>query len=174
MKKVLRIIGNVVFYLIIIIIIIAAITLGKAKTTRQAPSILGYSFYSVVSGSMSPEIETGSVVIVKEKDIKDIEKQDIITFKNESNVISTHRVVDILNNGNNIDFITKGDANDILDPRPIKSKDVIGQVIFNIPQVGYMMVFIQNNIIKLLIVGIVLSIIVWIVKLMIRKNRLSK
>lgn len=169
MIKTFRVIGNIVFYLIIIIIIVVSIAFGKGKITGSDPSILGYRLYTVLSGSMSPTIETGSVVIVKEKDIEAIKKQDIITFKNEANVVSTHRVVKILKDDNNIEFVTKGDANDILDPQSIKSKDVIGQVAFNIPLAGYIVVFIQNNIIKLLIGVFILIIMVGVMKSIYRK-----
>lgn len=44
------------------------------------PRIAGYQIYTVISGSMEPEIPTGSLVYVKNTAPSGIEKGDVIAF----------------------------------------------------------------------------------------------
>ena len=91
-------------------------------------NIFGYTFFEVATGSMSPTIEIGDVVIVKLT--KQVNENDIIVYQ-EGNDFITHRL--IKKNGD--ELIAKGEANNSED-KPIKSDMVIGQVIKIIPQIG--------------------------------------
>ena len=44
------------------------------------PQIYGMKCYSVMSGSMSPDLPVGSAIYVKEKEPEKVEKGEIITF----------------------------------------------------------------------------------------------
>ena len=62
----------------------------------------------------------GECIIVKSVDSEKIKVGDIITFHSEDpnilNYLNTHRVNDIIvSKDGSIDFITTGDANDVLD-----------------------------------------------------------
>ena len=83
------------------------------------PSILGHRLYIVESGSMEPAIKMGSMIGVKEIEASEIEVGYIASFytKNKESKV-THRVVDIKASGEEI--ITRGDANNIDDPNPLK------------------------------------------------------
>ena len=49
----------------------------------------------------------------------------------------THRVIDIVKNQDgSLSYITKGDNNQKSDQAPVNYKDVIGKVLFKIPQLG--------------------------------------
>ena len=100
------------------------------------PRFFGYQIYSVISGSMEPEMPVGSLIYVHEEKPEDIEEQDIIAFYSslEESGIITHRVVK--NNIVSGTFITKGDANDKEDPVPIPYDNFIGRVIKTVPYVG--------------------------------------
>ena len=85
-------------------------------------NIFGYTYFVVVSGSMSGEIEVNDIVIV---DItKDVHVDDIIAYKSDKSIV-THRLVQ--KNGNK--YITKGDMNDTYD-KAITKKDIIGKITF--------------------------------------------
>lgn len=101
-----------------------------------APRLFGYHIYSVISGSMEPEIPTGSLVYIKEAVPEEIQEGDVIAFYGamDSNAIITHRVVE-----NRVlmgEFITKGDANQTEDMNPIPYDNFIGIVVRSIPKVG--------------------------------------
>ena len=56
--------------------------------------------YVVLSGSMEPTIETGSICFInKHADIKKIKENDIIAFKHNNGTLVTHRAVEITDSG---------------------------------------------------------------------------
>ena len=97
------------------------------------PVLFGMKPYIVLSGSMEPEIKTGSVVYVNtRKDIDEIKVGDIIAFYSGGNAV-THRVTRI--NKNHI--VTKGDANRTDDKEIVTSENYIGKTEYTIPFIGY-------------------------------------
>jgi signal peptidase len=98
-----------------------------------------YDLYFVRSGSMSPAVNTGDVVIVGPVS-GGIKPGDIITYQQDKNLI-THRVISI--EGDTL--ITKGDANEDPDPRPIQFSQVKSRYLFRIPYVGYVNSFIHTR-----------------------------
>ena len=100
------------------------------------PKVLGYQAYTVISGSMEPEIETGSLVYIGYVKPQDVQVDDVIAFYGgrDSNAIITHRVVE-----NRVimgEFITKGDANQTNDMNPVPYDELIGRVELTIPKFG--------------------------------------
>ena len=122
-------------FIILIMFVIVLLTSGIFK----------YYFLSIGSGSMTPNINKGDVVIVEkynENELENIEKGDILVYKKENQVV-VHRVVEV-NQGDEITFRTKGDNNDDEDAWIINEKDVIGIAKFRIPLVGYPTVWLNE------------------------------
>lgn len=135
---------NILFYFVIIVIFVFSISNIMAAKSGKQHAIFGHSTYYIMTGSMEPTIPTGSLVIDKAGNTQNIEKGDIITFKDGQN-ITTHRVYEVLDNGNS--FRTKGDANNAVDP-VLRSRDqVLGVVQYHIPKLGKVSEFIKNNLI---------------------------
>lgn len=112
------------------------------------PGIVGadHSFV-VLSGSMSPAINPGDVIIVESTDPGAIKQNDIITYtRGQEQTPTTHRVVDIQHTNGNIAFETKGDANEQPDQQLVFATDVIGTVMFSIPYLGYVISFANTTI----------------------------
>ena len=131
----------------------------KIKSSGEQPSIFGNKFFIVLTGSMSPSIEVGDLVLVKNVNPEDINQNDVITFaSSSSDNITTHRVKEVLNEENNISYITQGDANNAEDPIPVESELLLGKVNKVIPKVGTILLWIQNNIMKVLL-GVIVVII---------------
>jgi signal peptidase I len=144
-KKILRVIGNVIFYSLIVLIMIFTLSMAKSKKTGEQTSLFGYKFYTVLTGSMKPTINPGSLVIVKESKPDEIKSGDIITFgSSNTDNVTTHRVKKVINE-DGVKFITQGDANNVEDPMPIESGLVYGKVINFIPIIGATMNFVQVN-----------------------------
>ena len=101
----------------------------------EAPQIAGISMLRVISGSMEPEIPSGSVIFVKEQSLDTWQNGDVISFYSRDPAIggeiNTHRIVDsgIDENGKPY-FITKGDANQLKDAYAVYGEDIVGKVIF--------------------------------------------
>lgn len=121
-----------VFYYIIILVLLLFIVSNLAGRSKAVYNLTNVCSYTVLTGSMRPEINPGDVIIVKKINIEDVNSGDIITFNKDEDVI-THRVIEIKDKG----IITKGDNNNVLDSGQVNSTRLIGKVIFTIPKIGY-------------------------------------
>ena len=72
---------------------------------------------------------------------------DVVTFKSkdDSTTLVTHRIEQISKENGELSFITKGDANDVIDLEPVKSENIIARVQYDIPYLGYMTEFIKTK-----------------------------
>lgn len=129
MKKLSKIIGyilNVLIIFVVILMIIAIYYFVQVKILNKSyANMFGYTFFEVATGSMSPTINVGDVIIVKLTN--DVEPDDIIVCK-DSNSFVTHRLISIQDDK----FIAKGDANNTED-KPMDVANLIGKVIKVIP-----------------------------------------
>lgn len=116
-------------------ITVAVLLIGMVFTILKLSGIVPYV---VLSSSMEPTVQTGSVLFADVKD-KDPEVGDIITFRvdgvNEKNVLVSHRVIEIQNDA----YVTKGDNNDTQDLVPVAKEQIVGTYRFHIPKLGYLM-----------------------------------
>ncbi len=93
--------------------------------------------FVVLSGSMEPAIPTGSLIFTFQDE--QILTGDIITFQKKDAII-THRVI-----GQTQDrYMTKGDANSLVDAGTVSMTQIIGKVFFHIPYLGYLITFLQS------------------------------
>ena len=106
--------------------------------------VSGYFKYyalAIASGSMHPVFDRGSVVITEQVNDKydnynKLKEGEIIAFKAEKNIV-VHRLIRIVNAGDEVYYYTKGDANKEEDDYLIKKENIIGIVRFKIPYIGY-------------------------------------
>lgn len=101
----------------------------------------------VKTGSMSPTIPAGSLVLVTETNnspygISYVE-DDVITFRSGKELVS-HRVVGVERATGEKRFVTKGDANQNIDTKLISEKEVVGKVSLAIPYVGKFVDFVKT------------------------------
>ena len=97
------------------------------------PRFLGYRVYNVVSGSMEPAIPRGSIVLVRPESWSEIREGDVIAFGRAESVV-THRVIEV--RSSDMEFITKGDANEEADMQAVPFASLIGRVERYYPSVG--------------------------------------
>ena len=123
------IVALAIFVLIFSVLFLIVFSFSPLKT---------FQFLRVMSGSMEPGIKTGSVVFVKEVNPKELKIGDIITFSVNGPISPvSHRIVKIVQVGNNLKFITKGDANRTNDIDEISQSSIKGKVLFTVPYIGY-------------------------------------
>ena len=89
-----------------------------------------FSLFQIQSGSMTPEIEIGEIIVVVKK--QKYEENDIITYQIKNSYFVTHRIWKITEEG----YITKGDSNNIADKIIVKKEQIQGKVIFHSKQLG--------------------------------------
>ena len=96
-----------------------------------------YHAMAIASGSMSPTINKGDVVIVEkiDNDYDKLEEGMTIAFEH-SGVVVVHRIVDVVKEAGDYYFYTKGDANGMKDNYPVYTDMIVGRVTFWIPFVG--------------------------------------
>lgn len=145
-RKAFNIVGNILFILLLIFMVVMVFFTVQSRIQGTSPSVFGHQLYTVVSGSMSPAFEAGSVVAVKSVDPEALEEGDIITFSGleEDAALTTHRIVGV-NEGDELSFTTKGDANRVEDPEPVLAENVVGEVTLAIPYAGHIAEFIQTG-----------------------------
>ncbi len=145
-KKIFSILGNVVFASFLLVMITLVFFLLQSRINSKTPSVLGRQLYVVLSGSMTPAFETGSVIAVQPVDPETLAIGDVITFKNNesSEYPTTHRIVNVNREGG-LSFTTRGDANNVDDPLPVSAGNVTGKVLFSIPYFGYLVEFVRTK-----------------------------
>ena len=138
-----KIVGNGIFAIIILLLSLLAFILIQGKITNAPPSLAGHRMYIVLSGSMKPAFDTGSLIMVKPMSPEGIQVGDVVSFRStgDENKIVTHRVMAIEKTEEGFSFNTRGDANDVLDPYPIPGGNIIGKVSVAVPYLGYVMDF---------------------------------
>lgn len=119
--------------------VIALMIVVAPFVAHAVPAIVGADYsYVVLSGSMAPVITPGDVVFVGETTPEQVEVGDIVTFTpRDSRMPITHRVVRKENSGGETYFTTKGDANENVDPQRIVGDRILGEVLFVVPFIGY-------------------------------------
>lgn len=119
------------------IIVIIAIALSAAR-------IIGLQGYTVESNSMAPTYPVDSFVLVKSIPPNEIKVGDIITYVlNEDGVLVTHRVTAV--DTEQKTFMTKGDNNNVPDARPVLWGNVVGKVVFGVPEIGSVLRIIMKS-----------------------------
>ncbi len=105
----------------------------------KVPSVFGYKPFIVLSGSMEGKIHKGDLIITKIVDSNKLKKDDIIAFRDAENTITTHRIIDVIENNGKKQFITKGDNNSTQDRNLVNLEDVEGIYIMRIGGFGSVM-----------------------------------
>jgi signal peptidase len=119
------------------------LTLASGGVVAALAHHHGYRAYAVRTASMVPDLPPGDLLIDAPPQGPYV-KGDVITFEVRTapgmDPVVTHRVHAV--HGDVI--TTKGDANRSPDPGTTTERDVVGQVISQIPKAGYVLVFLQQ------------------------------
>lgn len=137
----------------------AAIILASIFIIMTSLNLFGFQAFIVKSGSMEPEVKTGSMVFDKKTD--DYAIGEIITYKVEDNSTVTHRLYSIESENNQTYFVTKGDANNSPDPNKVSPQNVVGEVLFSVPLLGYFVSFLRTPVGLIVFIIIPATIIVY-------------
>lgn len=115
------------------IVIWLGLILVLAATQIVAP-VFDHQTIVIRGRSMEPTLPFASLIII-DRTPETLERGDIVTFRADNDVLVTHRVTEVLEDGA---FLrTHGDANPNPDPRPIATAQVVGEVAWSAPLLGY-------------------------------------
>ena len=109
-RKIFNIITTVILILLVALVVFIFIT----RMSGQTPSIFGYSVFRVQTDSMTPTLNVGDVILVKECEPEDVKLGDIVTYAVTTGRLSgqtiTHRVAEEPVERNGVYYYrTKGD-----------------------------------------------------------------
>lgn len=104
--------------------------------------LTGCTPYIVLSGSMEPNIKTGSLCVVDTKAaFHEIKTGDVIAFETGSGSLVTHRAVAFRDGI----IETKGDANAVTDGLTTSEANFRGRTICSIPYLGYVLSWLRTG-----------------------------
>ena len=163
MKKNLKTVLRTV--LIAVTALIVGLNVYSMNASRLAgvavPMPFGVGAAVIVSGSMEPTLSVGDLIIVAEQE--DYEVGDVVVFQ-DGHMAVTHRIMEIREvkektpdpeTGELLtrwEVITKGDANNTED-EPFDKERIMGEVVFSIPLVGYLVNMIKTPVGTLVILA---------------------
>lgn len=173
--------------LVILLIVGAAMfyfnTKVKAYDKKGLEYTTPFGLYTIISGSMEPNVEVYDVVIAIDEDINKIKIGDVITFISTWDInygmTITHRVIDISRTEmGEVQLTTKGDNNPTSDGSTVTQKNLVGKVVGRIPQLGRLQFFLATKMGWFLVVFIPAIIIIIldgmkILKLYVLKNQID-
>jgi signal peptidase len=136
LKTALKITSNT---LLALVIILAILLVGVR--------IFGIDILTVLSPSMEPKYPTGSLIYLVDVDPAKLEVEDVITYRISEKTTATHRIKEIIPDEDDpsiVRFRTKGDNNDDYDGSLVEFEQVEGKVIFCIPLLGHLAMYIQR------------------------------
>ena len=125
----------------------AALVFAGALLAMTLPAFAGFHTVIVMSGSMGSALRVGSVAVTQPIDAADVHEGDIVAFSvSERTAPVLHRVVAITvdEDGHRI-ATTRGDANDAPDQHPLFLDRDGERVVYSVPWIGYLLVFVQSG-----------------------------
>lgn len=180
-----KIISSALLVILVLVGIFLVYYLVSAKKLSTDPNYEPkLSLYTIVSGSMEPNIRVYDVVLDSSvSDPASIKVGDVITFKSTASISKdltvTHRVVDIKLVNGKYEYVTKGDWNPAIDSDTAKFENVIGKVILRFPQLGRVQFFLSTRMGWFLVVllpamGVIVYDIIKLIKLLATKKTAEK
>lgn len=156
-RKIKKMIFNFIYVLLIIAVFFETAILVKSRINPEiTPDLFGIKIYSIISGSMEPEIKINDLIFVKRAKLSEINVGDIITFIEEGETI-THRIINIeQDKSGNLQYRTKGDSNNTEDEKKVRFEKIEGKYFFRIPKLGKVFLLLQNKVILFFVIGMLI------------------
>lgn len=144
-KSIGSILTTVAFIVLIPILLVNLWIIFQSKTNEdKVPSVFGIKPFIVLSGSMESQIHKGDLIFTIEVDPSTIGIDDVIAFRDAEGTVTTHRVIDMVEEDGKTFFITKGDNNNTQDLNLVAFEDVEGIYLGRLPGLGSMMDGLSN------------------------------
>ena len=137
---------KLIIYIMIIPIIFYNISLifFSIINKSETPNFFGIKTFVIISGSMEPNLKISDIVIIKKCEQNELKENDIISFRSGQSVI-THRINQIIETENGVEYITKGDNNNTKDNGTVKFNDIEGKYIGKIEYLGKVVLYLKNK-----------------------------
>ena len=175
LKKVLNILFYIVTTFLMVVVILELV--APSKTI----DLIGFKGYSVATPSMEPIIKVGDIIIVTKANLDELKAEDIISFYADLNgdgvdEVITHAIREIVYEDEVRLFRTYGVNNTSDDLYHTTDDDIVGQYLFRIPLIGYVVLFLNIMFRNPILLGLVIlniAIIVVLIKYIKKKPEVS-
>lgn len=123
--------------------------LGVALAIAAVAVLTGnWQVQPVLSGSMRPALQPGSVIIVQREPVSELKVGDILVFHQPDapSIVIAHRVIKATPAAGGVEVTTKGDANSVADPwgQFLVREPYAFTVRAAVPGVGFAAVFVRR------------------------------
>lgn len=149
LKFIAKTVSMAVLTVLVIIGLLLLFVFVSTKVANKKGATPPINLYTIISPSMTPNINVYDVVVAVKTDTSKLKVGDVISFyTNEVNVHGltiTHRIYQILNEDDGIYFKTKGDYNKYVDKWTVAERDIVGKVLFKLPQLGRVQFFLGSR-----------------------------
>lgn len=141
---------------LITIILFTLMPLVTFTLITSKHELLGFKSFVVLTGSMGPSIEQGSIVFIKKSN--SYQAGDVIAFE-QGTLTITHRIVEVQDDQGKIVsplispldkkpekvfYKTKGDANSAADSKLVTKDQIVGKAQFYFPYLGKLVVSLKT------------------------------
>lgn len=129
-------VGVVAVFSVTVLLALSAVALVPSTALRWQPAV-------ITSGSMSPRISVGDIVVAKPYRGGTLDQGTVTVFHDAGgHGLVTHRIVE-----RNLDgtYVTQGDANPAADSTPLRSEQIVGTGRLLIPLAGYPVAWLRNG-----------------------------
>ena len=115
-----------------------AVAISLAVVTVVTLVLVGIQPLIIRSGSMEPTYSVGDVVVVTPQRAGEVEPGEVVTRFDAPDAPDslTHRVVEVLRDGDMVQITTRGDANDSSERWSTPTDRTLGVVVASVPAVG--------------------------------------
>lgn len=129
--------------------------------------------YAIYSGSMGPSLPAGSIIAVKPE--KDNSVGDVVSFRRDGGQIVTHRISKVIEEEGLgvVGYETKGDANNAPDRELVNKEQILGEVFFTLPYLGYSISFLKTKT-GFIVFAIVPAVLIILGEILSIKNEVNK
>lgn len=133
---------------------------GLALVATLLTALLGYRPVVISSGSMTPALHVGDVVISRSEPAATLRPGDVVTFHDPglAGRLVTHRVVRIASGGAGLTVTTRGDANRVSESWTIAANGSVGVAAGHVPYAGWWYLLLHTGFGR---VGLVLLLCAW-------------
>jgi len=129
-------------------ILFGALTFALLFVPVLLHSVLGIAFSPVLSNSMKPIMSAGDLLVTKEIPAAQLKVGDVVVLHNgASYALFSHRIISIKRVGQEMDIVTKGDANPVPDAgiSKVDPREMVPRGISHAPWLGRPIVYFSNH-----------------------------
>lgn len=180
-KKILSIIGTILAAILFCMAVYVFVVGYVAKRNNTQPVIFGYSYFVVVSDSMTPEIEVNELIVSKAVDIDSINIGDNVVFVSLSGQWKgypiVHKVVGKGTSNGQTYLETQGVKQGApVDADKVTSDNLVGIMVDQNKALGKIVVFFSNTraVVGLFMLLILVPVIVKLVKHIIKLSKIPQ